>query len=74
MYFIYPRHNLKFAAFLGFLASVCASSALHSPPHSDVANLMWIMTAVFAVPAVVLAWVALRWIWAGMRAVLRGPQ
>ena len=29
MYFI-PRRNLKFAAFLGFSASVCASSALHS--------------------------------------------
>jgi hypothetical protein len=74
MYFIYPWRNLKHAAFLGFVASICVYGVLHSPPHSDLANLMWIMTALFAVPAVVLAWTALRWIWAGMRAVLRGPQ
>jgi hypothetical protein len=74
MYFIYPWRNLKHAAFLGFCGAACVYYYLHSTPNSDLAQMMWWLAIIFFAAAAGLSWTALRWIWAGMRAYLRGPQ
>lgn len=75
MIIFWPWRRLLQAGVVSLVGSFFLYAALHSPPHSEQAvRMAWGVGTALEMLALWLAWIALRWIWAGTKIFFRGPQ